>query len=417
MSERSSDPSEHPVSKPVKGWFVTSLFAFFAAALAGIVLRYAFVVELPIDYMKLRHAHGHMAMLGWVYPALFALLGASFLSQGTLKGSRYALLFWGGVVTAFGMFGAFIYEGYGPISLSFLGGHILFSYGFFYFLFKDTRSLRSSSATLLRTAVLWGVLSTLGVWGMFLFKQLGMGNSVAYHMSSQVFLHFQLTGWFLFAALAVLFKQLEDRGASIPKKKFRSFFWTLSLATLLTYALAVAWLSSHPLSYLFNGIGVVVQLGALGAFLSMLFKDLRNELRGLKGTVRLLYGAALFAFILKVLFQSGLVVPHVAEMAHTIQHLVIGFIHLNVLGIISTFLFGAALANGWLSPKGFSKGGAYLFLLGILLSELILFLQGLFFWMELGILPFYYRAIFWVSLPLPMGIASFIGSIRSRHSV
>jgi hypothetical protein len=399
--------SKQNVPTSTKTWFIASLFGFLLAALAGLLLRYAFVVEVPIDYMNIRHAHGHMAMLGWVYPALFALIGHFFLSEKDLKGKKYRGLFWSGFLSALAMFVAFIVQGYGAYSLGFLTLHFLFFYAFCYHLWKDTHSSNGHSVTLLRAGILYGILATLGTWSMFILKELGMGNSVGYHMSSQVFLHFQLTGWFTFAALAIFFKQLEDRGAKAPSRTFRFFFWSLNLATVLTYALAVAWLSSHPLSYLVNGIGVLIQLAALIAFLSML-REMKEDLKEFPFSVRLLYVAALSAFILKVLFQSGLVVPHVAKMAHTIQHLVIGFIHLNVLGIISSFLLGSALSSGHLRITRTSMVTAYVFLLGVFLSELILFLQGLFFWMEIGFLPFYYRAIFYGSVFLPLGILLFL---------
>lgn len=399
-----------------KNYFLTALSCMFLAALAGLVLRFAFVVELPIDYMNLRHAHGHLAMLGWIYPALFALVNFLFLPEEEREKPRYRSLFWGALLSAIGTFIGFFYQGYGGISLSFFAAHILLSYFYFFFLWRDTRKQKAPSITLLRTAMLWAVLSSAGFWVNGVIALTELGNATWYHLGAQFFLHFQLTGWFIYGALALFFKQMEDQGAQTPSRSFHLFFWSLNIATILTFALAVAWLSSHPLSYGFNALGVASQLIALFPLYWMIQNDWKERWKAFYPTVRLLYGLALGVLVLKILIQSALVVPHVAEMAHTIQNFVIGFIHLNVLGFISVFLFGTALSYGMLRSGTLPRVGIYIFLGGVFLSELLLFLQGLFFWIEIGFLPYYYRSIFIASILLPLGIGLTLFSQFSSNS-
>ena len=49
-------------------WFWVALLNFVLAAVAGILLRYAFVQELEwMQYRHFQHAHSHVAMLGWIF--------------------------------------------------------------------------------------------------------------------------------------------------------------------------------------------------------------------------------------------------------------------------------------------------------------------------------------------------------------
>ena len=65
-----------------------------------------------------------------------------------------------------------------------------------------------------------------------------------------------------------------------------------------------------------------------------------------------------------------------------------------------------ALLEGWFNSRAaIARIGLSLFTSGFLLSEGILFLQGLLFWLGWGMIPGYYWIIFGVSLLLPVGIA------------
>ena len=114
---------------------------------------------------------------------------------------------------------------------------------------------------------------------------------------------------------------------------------------------------------------------------------------------------AFASFIIKILVQSAVAVPFVAEAAYTIRNYVIGFIHLILLGAMTFFVMQQAGRRALL-PTGrwLVRTGLYLLAAGFVLSEGILFLQGTLFWAAMGFLPFYYEALFGVSALMPLGI-------------
>jgi len=102
-------------------------------------------------------------------------------------------------------------------------------------------------------------------------------------------------------------------------------------------------------------------------------------------------------------------IPQVAIMAFTVRNFVIGFIHLNTLGAISMMLFAMALVRGWfVSTSMTARVGLSLFTAGMLLSEAVLFLQGLLFWVGYGMIPGYYGIILGVSVLIPAGVVTLL---------
>ena len=59
----------------LRPWFFVALGFFCAAGCIGALLRLIYVVELPWRTFKpWLHAHSHVAMLGWLFPALLIFL-------------------------------------------------------------------------------------------------------------------------------------------------------------------------------------------------------------------------------------------------------------------------------------------------------------------------------------------------------
>jgi hypothetical protein len=246
------------------------------------------------------------------------------------------------------------------------------------------------------------VFSTLGVW--CLGPAVGiMGKASAfYQIAIQFFLHFQFNGWFLFAVLALFFKQSKIK---IDEKKFRLFYCFFIASTFLTLALPVSWSLSSPLFYWINVLGVILQLFSSILFIQMIRPHFKVFFSNLQSIEKIVYRFALFSLALKVIIQLVVLVPELAQVSHEIRNFVIGYIHLTMLGIITGFLFGFAFQNDFLNSKNtFQKWGTILFLLGFVATEILLFLQGIWLFLNKGSFPDYYQNLFLSSICLPVGL-------------
>lgn len=384
---------------------IICLINFLVAALMGLFLRMVYVFPISIEYRHLMHAHSHGAMLGWVYLMLYVLIVHYFIPE---KKPIYNRLFWLTEIAVAGMMLSFPFQGYAAISISFSSLHIFCSYYFVHLAWKNMRVTYQPVRMLLKAALIFMLLSTIGIWCLAPAAAILGQDSPFFQTAIQFFLHLQFNGWFLFAVLAVFLRQFP----LLDQSHFRKFFSILIASTLLTFALPVSWFVFHPILLWINGLGVLLQLLAGYYFIRLLRPHWREFWTNKPQLIKWAYGLALISFILKVTLQSSSVFPEISAMAYNYHNFVIGFIHLMMLGVISGFLFAFLLESPLMSvTSNFLKFGFYSFMVGFITTELILLLQGLFYYYAWGMLPNYFWLLFLLSILLPLGIIFIILNI------
>lgn len=386
-----------------KSWILVCFVNFFIASLMGLLLRWMYVAPLEgVNFQFLMHGHSHVAMLGWVYLMLYCLIFHFFVSKEAQQKPVYNRLFWVTELAVVGMMIDFPAQGYAFASILFSTLHIFCSYYFCYLVWKDAKPVTFPEKRMLRTALFFMVFSTLGVWCLGPAVGLMGKASAFYQIAIQFFLHFQFNGWFLFAVLALFFKQSKF---TIDEKKFRLFYNLFVIGTVLTLALPVSWSLSNPVFYWINVIGVIIQLFSAMLFIQLIQTQFQTFFAPLSSLVKTVYRFALFSLALKVVIQLIVLVPELAQVSHQIRNFVIGYIHLTMLGIITGFLFGFAFQNNFLNSKNtIQKWGTILFLLGFAATEILLFLQGIWLLLDKGSFPDYYQNLFLSSIFLPTGL-------------
>lgn len=396
-------------------WIVIALLNMLIAVSIGALLRFAYVEEISwLAFKNFLHAHSHIAMLGWVYLALFTFLVSIFLPKDfDLK--KYNILFWLTQISVLGMLVTFPQMGYASCPIGFSVMHTILSYVFVFYFIKDLGKIQrennavSNTFTIsnwfVKTSLFFMVFSTLGLWGMGPIMVNDMQGEAIYYMTIQFYLHFQFNGWFIFAILALLFKFMEKHHISVNPQDAKRFFFFLFVSCFLTYALAVTWANPLPILFYINSSGVALQLVALFYFIKLakdVWKQLQNQL---EVTPRLLFFLSFFSFGFKILIQSAVIIPAIAVVAYTIRNYAMGFLHLMLIGMVTLFLFGFATQMKLIRLDNLlGKIGVRVFIVGFILSEAVLFLQGTMFWGAMGFMPYYYELLFGVSAMLPLGL-------------
>lgn len=405
-------------SQSARRWTVLALANFFTAAILGALMRFAFVEELT--WMKFRnvlHGHSHVAMLGWLYFILMIQLVQRILGPEAFQRRDIQVNLWITQISVWGMLVAFPVQGYGPIAILFSTIHVLASYHLGSILWKaltSTDKISRLPAWALKASLLFMFLSTAGLWIMPVIIALEMQGSLLYIMSVQFYLHFQLNGWFIFAALGLLLDYWDQRKTTPFNVKiaFRGLK-LLALATTITYALALSWASPIPALFAVNGAGVLLQFTALLFLLFGVKGQLTTLINQEDFHGKWLLRIGLFTLVMKISIQSAVVIPAIAEASYTIRNLVIGFLHLILLGVVSHLaLFTAQKGHLIRIHRGLSGWGGIILGAGFILSEAVLFIQGCMFWAAMGFLPAYYELLFGVSLLMPLGILLLLISQR-----
>ncbi len=401
-----------------RNWFQVILLNFLIAAIFGVLLRIAFITEISwLDFRNFMHGHSHTAMLGWLCMALFIFFITYFLGINEVS-RKYKRSFVLLQISVIGMAVSFPIQGYGAFSIFFSTIHVLVSYLFLIFFFKDVPMTPDHpySTLLVRTSLIFMLLSTLGLFAMAPIMILDLRTSAFYYQTIQFFLHFQFNGWFIFGVLAIFFRILENSFAPLQLYWFKTFYWLLVISCIMTYALAVTWSNPSPALFIINSSGVILQLIALFFFLKIIIPYFTKIRMNFSKIIQFLFSIALFSFCIKIIVQTAVVLPFIAQIAYTIRNYVVGFIHLILLGMITFAIIGFAIHSGYLNPRGrYFRIGLSLLISGIILSELILFLQGTLLWAALGFIPFYYIIICSVSALMPIGIGLIWLSNRKRN--
>lgn len=384
-----------------------------------------FMVSPPagFNYKYLLHAHSHVAILGWLYSAFFTGLLQAYLPEHKQK-KIYWWQFWLAQLAVLGMLLSFPVQGYALFSIIFSTLHILICYWFIYRFLADARqaglakSGHALSFRFIKAALFFLAFSTLGPWSLGPVMATGHSGSHLYYNAIYFYLHFQYNGWLSFAVFGLLFWLLERYGIPFSQHQalllFRLFFWSC----LLGFLLSILWTKPPAFIFYLAGVAALVQGIGLLLLLSLLYKQ-RLALAALISNrwSRLLFFLSTAAVILKITMQLTTALPYMASLAYTIRNFIIGYLHLVLIGFVSFFLLAYFIQQGHLNTKRrSSQWGLGIFIIGFFLSEGLLFLQGLFFWLEWGALPEYFRLLFWSSALLPAGLLLFIVGQRKTKA-
>jgi len=377
----------------------------------GLLLRFLYIH--PIDSMNFKfliHGHSHVAMLGWVYLSIQVFIVKWYLKNNDEK--KYKRLFWITQLSIIGMLFSFPFQGYAIVSICFSTLHIFCSYTLAYYSLKEIKT-DTPANKFMRLAIYFMILSTIGVWclGPTVVK-LGK-SSVYYQLAIQFFLHFQFNGWFLIAVLSLLFKNLN-----IQENNFTKNIYPLVIVTvILTYAFPVSWHLKYSWLYWVNSVGVTFQLIMFYYLFIILKRPLLESFKKRFAVIKNLYRFAIISFTFKVLLQALTLIPMIAFQVHLYRNLVIGFIHLIMLGVISCLLFANFHHLNKITKESYFKKGVYLFIIGIFSTEALLFAQGTLFMLKTeGAIPNYYLLLFLASLILVIGLVNLNISITPSRN-
>lgn len=375
------------------------------------------LLSLPFDYKNLLHAHSHLALLGWIFLSITALLGSTYLSGDNIKLKPYKTQFIFFNVSNIGMLLSFPVQGYGPISITFSTLHILVSYWFISSFLKTARTLQISkkyfSFVFITTAFGLFILSTIAPFALGPLMVSALRETPLYHNLIYFYLHFQYNGWLTFAVLGLFFGYLEKNEILFSRKLSMYFFLCLLIACFPSYFLSVLWNKPDDWVYYTAMTGGILQLLALG-FLIMILLPIYKHLR-LPTFSQFLFWFAMITFMAKIVLQFFSGLPYFAELVYHVRNFIIAYLHLVLIGFISLFILSWHIQMGNIGlARPLSRLGLGSFVLGFLLSEILLVRNAVNTWQKLIELESYYHVLFFVSILMPLGILLLLPEQFSR---
>lgn len=361
-------------------WAKRAFFNFTLLALAGVLLRYKILFPLPlVDQKHLLHAHSHFAFAGWVSLALFVGI-IHLLKPNEQQQKQFNKILWAQQLSSYGMLCTFPFMGYAAPSIFFSTLSILVSFWFAivaWNMIKANTQL-SFEKKWLYTALLCNIISAAGTFTLAYLMANKIINQDLYFGSVYFYLHFQYNGWFLFTIFALFFSQMKERMNIQHISLTNLFFYLLLVALIPAWFLSMLWMRVPGWMSTSGALAAVVQVAALLIFIRLLVLMRRQFRLVFHPPVHLLWLIAVVAFSLKIIMQFFSAIPALNQYAFGIRPIVIGFLHLVLLGFVSMFIIGFLLQNRLLYlPTKLAFGGLWLFVSAMFLNELVLMSQGL----------------------------------------
>jgi hypothetical protein len=353
-------------------WCRLAFLNFFLVSAAGVLLRLKILYSIPwLNFKFLLHAHSHFAFAGWV--SLF-LMAALVGRLPLVAAVRYEKLFLGYLVSAYGMLLSFPFQGYGPVSIFFSTISVLQSWWFAVKFWRDARQVFAPALSwlLIRWALFFLVISAAGTFSLAWLMANKVNHPDLYFGSIYFYLHFQYNGWFFFAILALLVQLLPEEA----QKKLTASLKALGLITIPTYFLSTLWMLLPSWLYWISVVAAIVQMALFLNIVRLLYPAALLSIH--TRPVKLIWLLALLALVIKFGLQTLSVIPDLSAYAFGFRPVVIGYLHLVLLGFVSLFCIGWLMEHRVFPlPSAKLPFAVLLFIAGILLNELTLMAQGI----------------------------------------
>jgi hypothetical protein len=357
-------------------WLRLSFINLLLVATLGVLLRYKIAYSLPfIDQKNILHSHSHFAFTGWVTHTLLLLM-VLYLQQmqQTNAFKKYNFLLLLNLFCGYGMLVSFILQGYAFFSISFSTLSIFTAFAFAYLYWKDLGKIPHQGITMhwFKAALIFNILSSFGAFSLAGVMAFKLVNQAIYLSSVYYFLHFQYNGWFFFACMGLFFYL-----ARIPEaQNTKRIFWLLAIACIPAYFLSVLWIAIHPLLYWMVVLASLLQTAGWILFIKLLYANKTNLKNNLPTNSQWLLLLSVIACSIKITLQQFSVIPFLSTLAFGFRPIIIGYLHLVLLGVITLFLLGFIIAAKMIQADRNSIRGIYIFVAGIFINELLLMIQG-----------------------------------------
>ena len=290
--------------------------------------------------------------------------------------ARYRLLLYANLLTSYSLLVSFILQGYAFYSISFSTLSILVFFFFVINFWKDLNRIREKTVSQLwfRWALIFGAISALGPFSLAYLMSEKMADQNWYLSSVYYYLHFQYNGWFLFAGLGLLTDQLEL--LKISAKKINYAFYLFCGACIPAYFLSVLWLPFVGSIYYLLIAAILAQLIGWALILETIFKNSAILSKHLSKMAKVIFILSAIAFTIKLILQTGSIHPQLSQLSYGFRPIIIGYLHLVLLGVTSIFIIGYIFSQKFLRVTKSIVIGISIFVVGVIVNELLLMVQG-----------------------------------------
>lgn len=390
-----------------------ALGLFLAAIVGGLALRMLFFVDLPVVFKHIVHAHSHTAILGWIYLALVLLIYKNYLKDW-VPNRVFLCIYSCTLISIVGMMLSFPIQGYAAVSIFFSTLFLFCSYGFYWsflkYIPKEKRASPAYKCTHL--ALLYMVISSIGPWAIGPIMSILGADSPWYRVAIYFYLHFQYNAWMILALIGGFLFVLEQKKVYMRQANFKSFIIFFHWGVCLSFLISILFLKPGFWMYILAIIGGVFQFLALWYLVTYFRKQaFMLPVVNSKLNASLLKTVLLFYFV-KLLMQLLAAFPLISNYIVNFKNLAIGFLHWVFLGVVTPAIFYLLHQSNLLS---LTSRNYKIYLLGFVLTEILIFWQALMKIFNAPALPNLYQWLFAASCLIAISVGGIFISTFKRN--
>jgi len=290
---------------------------------------------------------------------------------------KYRWILWANLISSYGMLFTFPFMGYALPSIFFSTVSLFTGYAFAVKYWRDLDKMNSKPVANLffKAGLFFNVLSSFGAFSLAFLMATKNMNQDFQLASLYFFLHFQYNGWFLFTCIGLFASWAQ--GVFFTVKQLKNIFFLFAGACIPAYFLSALWIPMPEWIYVLVILAVLAQLLGWIIVVKPLLKNLKVLKSKVNSTVYTLFLLCGIAFTLKLLLQAGSAIPSLSLLTYGFRPIVIGYLHLVLLGVISLFIITWCFSVKKLPVNKLSLAGVKIFVAGIILNEVFLMIQGI----------------------------------------
>jgi hypothetical protein len=366
--------------KEKNNWLTIALINLTIVAALGLLLRSKILFSISvIDFKFILHAHSHFAFGGWITLCLLILMTYEILPESHSSKPKYKFFLTGILLTATGMLFSFPFQGYAAISILFSTLFIFVIYAYSWAFIGDIlKSKLNKAVTILCIASLAAAaISSIGPFTLAYLLGTHSNNSQLANDALYTYLHLQYNGFFTLSVFAIFINHFSQYLGEAAHEKVKRFAIILSISILPTLFLSYLW-SAPNLAIRLVAIAGCICLAAVLIQFVIMMRSISPFLKTIKPFAKIIGLLSMLAFMLKTALQIGTVFPAVGNAVFGNRPIIIGYLHLVMLGFITLYLLAHLIHIRYFEiNKGLSKTGIIIFIGAVVGNELILMTQGL----------------------------------------
>jgi hypothetical protein len=383
-----------------------AIINFIVLSIFGVLLRYMQLYNLSwLNYQFILHAHSHFAFSGWMFFSI-ALLIAS-LCNGYKLSSGFKTVLLLTLISSYGMLASFTWQGYKAVSISFSTLFVLLTFRFTYLVFKGgllKHRVNTIAYQLISGSLILLCLSALGPLALGPLAALGLKNTPYYQDAVYYYLHFQMNGFMLLAALGLLASSIQVTPLTVNSGRWLSLFVCSTIPLFFIFTL---WGKPGYWLMAFSWIGAGLNLVSWLVLCVTFWRNL--------GQLLFIEKVALLALTLKCFFQILVCIPAIGDWTFLSRNLIIGYIHLLTLGIVMPLLIGQFVRKRLLSPGKRLTVLNYAYINLVVIYLVLLFVQPLLARFEI-IIPAYQNLLFWLCVLFLLFAIGLMAKVKKNNT-